>query len=52
MGASKALVLYIYIDKFTWHKNVMGGGTIWERLDRIVANGEWRLYFQRQRFHI
>ena len=30
-------------NKFTWHKNVMGGGTIWERLDRTVANGEWRL---------
>ena len=32
-------------NKFTWHKNVMGGDTVWERLDRAIANGDWELLF-------
>nr|POE59891.1 hypothetical protein CFP56_39460 [Quercus suber] len=32
-------------NKFTWHKNVIGGDTVWERLDRAVTNGDWRALF-------
>ena len=32
-------------NKFTWHKNVMGSDSIWERLDRAVANGDWEVLF-------
>ena len=27
--------------KFTWCKRLMGGITVWERLDRAIANMEW-----------
>ena len=32
-------------NKFTWHKTVMGGEIVWERLDRAVANSEWEALF-------
>ena len=32
-------------NKFTWHKTVMGGGIVWERLDRAVANSDWEALF-------
>ena len=32
-------------NKFTWHKIVMGGNTVWERLDRAIANGDWVALF-------
>ena len=28
-------------QKFTWCKRLTGGITVWERLDRAVANQEW-----------
>lgn len=32
-------------NKFTWNKNIMGGVTVWERLDRAVANNDWMSLF-------
>ena len=32
-------------NKFTWHKNVMGGDTVWERHDKAVVNGDWGALF-------
>ena len=32
-------------NKFTWHKNDIGSDTVWERLDRAVANGDWVALF-------
>ena len=31
--------------KFTWCKKLIGGITVWERLDRAVANSEWLSLF-------
>ena len=31
-----------YVDsKFTWSRQIMGETTMWERLDRALANDDW-----------
>ena len=31
-----------YVEqKYTWYKQLTGGVTVWERLDRAVANNDW-----------
>ena len=32
-------------NKFTWNKNIARGVTVWERLDRVVANDDWASLF-------
>ena len=34
-----------YVQKFTWCKRLVGGITVWERLDRVVADSEWIYLF-------
>lgn len=38
-------------NKFTWSKHFAGGHSIWERLDRGVANANWFLKFPRTIVH-
>ena len=31
-----------YVEqKYTWYKQLTGGVTVWERLDKAVANNDW-----------
>ena len=32
-------------NKFTRHKNVMGGDTVWDGLDKAITNGDWVALF-------
>ncbi|XP_075658760.1 uncharacterized protein LOC142628575 [Castanea sativa] len=38
-------------SQFTWQKHFADGHSIWERLDRALANNEWMLRFAESRVH-
>ncbi|XP_075657955.1 uncharacterized protein LOC142627937 [Castanea sativa] len=39
-------------SQFTWQKHFADGHSIWERLDRALANNEWMLRFAESRVHL
>ena len=38
-------------SQFTWQKHFTNGHSIWERLDKALANNEWMLRFADSRVH-
>lgn len=38
-------------SQFTWHKHFSNGHSIWERLDRCLANNDWLIKFAGSKVH-